>query len=321
VTLRKEHGVTTATVPENTMRMTTITTLRHRPSTVRIGLSLLALLFAQRIPAAEVVIPDVVAHSIGIGGVLWGTEVRVTNLTGAPHSLTVKDWIGTPGWTPSTISVPAYSTVSVGGWDVFAPNLASSIQDHSFGAVFGAAVLDVDDGLVVQSIVLAGPNPPIPPGPADGGTLKCPGWLGGYYYNPKYSGNCNTGSGPIADVVSGFFTATDQVDLLWLSTDDVRRTNVTFVNPDTTDATISVHFTAADGVTTADVGVFVPARGIAQLTDVFRNAAAAVKAANHAANASAARAHITSSTRFYALAFVISNDNNTAGISLPRLSP
>jgi hypothetical protein len=302
------------------MKTTVKLALRYPASAARIGLCLLALLFAQRMPAAEVVIPDIVAHSIGIGGVLWGTEVRVTNLTAVPHSLTVTDWIGTPGWTPSTISVPAYSTVSVGGWDVFAPNLASSIEDHP-EAVFGAAVLDVDNGLFVQSVVLSGPNPPIPPGPADGGSLKCPGWLGGYYYRLKYVGNCNTGSGPIADVVSGFFAPTDQVDLLWLSTDDVRRTNVTFVNPDTTGATMSVHFTGADGVTTADVGVFVPARGIAQLTDVFRNAAAAVKAANHAANASAARAHITSSTRFYALAFVISNDNNTAGISLPRLSP
>ena len=41
-------------------------------------------------------------------------------------------------------------------------------------------------------------------------------------------------------------------------------TNVTFVNPDTT-ARRSVDFPARDGVTTADVGVFVPARGIAQL--------------------------------------------------------
>ena len=302
------------------MRTTTMTALRHRPSAVRIGLCVLSLFLARQMPAAEVVIPDVVAHSIGIGGVLWGTEVRITNLTAAPHSLTVTDWIGTPGWTPSTVSVPAFATISVGGWDVFAPNLASSVEDHP-EAVFGAAVLDVDNGLVVQSVVLAGLVPAPSNGPGVGVGLKCPGWQGGYFFRSATGGGCNTGSGPIADVVSGFFAATDQVDLLWLSTDDVRRTNVTFVNPDTTGATMTVHFTGADGVTTADVGVFVPARGIAQLTDVFRNAAAAVKAANHAANASAARAHVTSSTRFYALAFVISNDNNTAGISLPRLSP
>lgn len=302
------------------MRITTMTALRHPASAARIGLCVLSLFLTRQMPAAEVVVPDIVAHSIGIGGVLWGTEVRVTNLTAAPHSLTVTDWIGTPGWTPSTISVPAFATVSVGGWDVFAPNLASSVEDHP-EAVFGAAVLDVDDGLVVQSVVLAGLVPAPSNGPGVGVGLKCPGWQGGYFFRSATGGTCNTGSGPIADVVSDFFAAIDQVDLLWLSTDNVRRTNVTFVNPDTTDATISVHFTAADGVTTADVGVFVPPRGIAQLTDVFRNAAATVKAANDAASASAARAHITSSTRFYALAFVISNDNNTAGISLPRLSP
>jgi hypothetical protein len=54
--------------------------------------------------------------------------------------------------------------------------------------------------------------------------------------------------------------------------------------------------------------------------DVFCNAGAAVKAANDNVDESAARARISSSTRFFALAYVISNDN-TVGISLPRLAP
>lgn len=287
-------------------------------STMRISVCVFFVLFAGRVLAREVVVPNVAAHSIGIGGVLWGTELRVTNLTGAAHTLTVKDWIGTPGWAPSTVIVPTFATVSVGGWSVFNfnPNVDSVVEDHP-EPVFGAAVLDVDDGLTVQSGILAGPNPPIIPG-GPGGGLRCPGWLGGYVYRLNTDGNCNQGSGPIADVVDGFFAATDQVDLLWLSTDDARRTNITFINPDVTGATMSVHLVSANGVVAQDVSVFVPARGIAQLTDVFRNSGAPIKAANDTMGASAARARVSSLTRFFALGYVISNGNNTVGISLPR---
>lgn len=277
---------------------------------------LLSLSFAGRALARDVVVPNLVAHSIGIGGVLWGSELRVTNLTGAVLSLRVKDWIGTPGWQPSTISVPAFSAISIGGWDVFSPNLASAVEDHP-EPVFGAAVLDVDDGLAVQSAILAGRNPPILI--TLGGGRKCPGFLGGYFYRSDTTGNCNTGGGPVTDAVSDFFPASEQVDLLWLSTDVEHRTNISFINPDAGGATMLVRLVSANGLSAQDLSVFVPARGIAQITDVFRNAAPAVRAANDLLGMSAARAHISSSTRFFATAYVISNDNNTVGISLPRV--
>lgn len=286
-------------------------------STMRISIAtVFFLLCFQTSLAREVVVPDIAAHSIGVGGVLWGSELRVTNLSGVARSFRVTDWIGTPGWQSSTVTVPAFATVSVGGWSVFNSDLAANVEDHP-EPVFGAAVLDVDDGLVVQSGVLAGPNPQVPQvGP--GGGSRCPGWRGGYQYRLNLDGNCNSGSGPIADVVDGFFPPTAQVDLLWLSSDDDRRTNIAFVNPDPTGATFSVHLVSADGLTTRDVSVFVPARGIAQITDAFRGVGLDVKAANDNLGASAARARISSSSRFFALAYVISNENNTVGISLPR---
>ena len=268
------------------------------------------------VPTREAVMPDIAAHSVGVGGVLWGTELRLTNLTAVAHGLNVKDWVGTSGWQASAIVVPPNSTVSLGGWSVFNPN--SVIEDHS-EPVFGAAVLDIDDGLVVQSGILAGPNPSLPQvGP--GGASRCPGWRGGYSYRLNLDGSCNSGSGPIADVVNGFFASSDEADILWLSTDDDRRTNITFINPDQSGATMTVQLTSADGGSAQSVSVYVSARGIAQLTDVFRNGGAAVKAANDSKGASAARAHVSSSTRFYALAYIISNDNNTVGIGLPRLA-
>ena len=268
------------------------------------------------VSTGEAVVPNVVAHSVGVGGVLWGTELRVTNLTAAARGLTVKDWIGTTGWQTSSVLVAPQSTVSLGGWSVFNPN--SVIEDHP-EPVFGAAVLDVDDGLVVQSGILAGPNPSIPQvGPGAGS--RCPGWRGGYSYRLNLDGSCNSGSGPIADLVSGFFAPSNEVDILWLSTDDDRRTNLSFINPDQSGATMTVQLLSADGSSAQSVSVYVPARGISQLTDVFRNGGTSVKAANDARGASAARARVSSSTRFYALAYIISNDNNTVGIGLPRLA-
>jgi hypothetical protein len=268
------------------------------------------------VPTREAVVPNVVAHSVGFGGVLWGTELRLTNLTAAARGLNVKDWIGTSGWQASAVVVPPHSAVSLGGWSVFNPS--SVIEDHP-EAVFGAAVLDIDDGLVVQSGILAGPNPSIPQvGP--GGGSRCPGWRGGYAYRLNFDGSCNSGSGPIADVVSGFFASSDEVDILWLSTDDDRRTNISFINPDQAGATMTLQLVSADGDAAQAVTIYVPARGIAQLTDVFRSGGATVKAANDARGWSAARAHVSSTTRFYTSAYIISNDNNTAGISLPRIS-
>lgn len=287
-------------------------------SITRISLAALcAVILTSELHAREVVVPNVAGHTVGFGGILWGTELRVTNPTGLSGTVTVKDWIGTAGWQASSFTVPAFSTLSVGGWSLFNP--AAYVEDHP-EPVFGAVVLEVDDPLIVQSGVLAGPNPDLPQvGP--GGGLQCPGWGAGYQYRVNWDGNCNRGSGPIAEAVNGFFAPGAQVDLLWLSTDDDRRTNLTFINPDASSGSFTVHLVSANGATSQDLVVSVPPRGISQISDLFRGPGSNIKGANDAIGASAARARISAPTRFFCIGYVISNANNTAGISWPRQAP
>ena len=134
-----EHFITSHTALGAKVKTTMNPALRYSASAARIGLCVLALLFARRMPAAKSSSRTSWRQHRHRRGVLCGSRSpRHEPHCGVsqPHGDGF-DWHSRS--TPSTISVPANSTVSVDGSDVFAPDLASSIQDHSFGAVFGAA--------------------------------------------------------------------------------------------------------------------------------------------------------------------------------------
>lgn len=89
-------------------------------------------------------------------------------------------------------------------------------------------------------------------------------------------------------------------------------------HPVASDVTVSLF--PADGSSPVVSRLTVPARTVTQINDIFAPAffGAAVRTRNDALKAAAARATIVSTTRLYSLAYVISNQNNTVTISLPR---
>jgi hypothetical protein len=98
--------------------------------------------------------------------------------------------------------------------------------------------------------------------------------------------------------------------------------NLSLINPDAAAADVTVSVFPADGSAPTVVSVMVPGRTVLQSNDVFGSAYfGAVRVKNDALKAVAARATITSTTRLYPLAYVISNQNNTVSLSLPRSIP
>ncbi|MEO8056071.1 MAG: hypothetical protein ABI768_13015 [Acidobacteriota bacterium] len=121
---------------------------------------------------------------------------------------------------------------------------------------------------------------------------------------------------------STFFAAGTTILLPWLHTDSKRRVNLSLINPEAAAADVTVSVFPADGSAPTVASVVVPGRTVLQSNDIFGSAYfGAVRVKNDELKAVAARATITATTRLYPLAYVISNQNNTVSLSLPRSIP
>ncbi len=270
-------------------------------------------------------LPALAAHVEGANGSVWASEVRVTNFSSVPRTIRIVDWIGAPGWIPSTYSLPPGATTSISAWSIYAGSRANEGSLRSPNP-FGAAVADVEDGLFVQTAILTG-SPRGEFGTA-GDFARCSEWTGGWLYpvggiflpdgTELNTDGCNEGAGPVIDNASTFFPAGTQILLSWLHTDSKRRVNLSFVNPDAVAADVTISVYPADGASPLIAHVTVPARTVSQINDIFSTYFSSVRARNEALKAVAARATIVATTRLYPLAYVISNQNNTVSLSLPR---
>jgi hypothetical protein len=255
--------------------------------------------------AANTVLVPVVARVHGQNDALWSTEVRVTNRTDAPKQFSVVDWIGTPGWKATTYVVAPHSMTSLGGADVFGAFVGAP-------GPAGLAICEAEAGLLFQSAVLAGIWAP-------GGVLDfCPSYDGGG--GPDCGGLA--GAGPIIDGLV-FANPGQDINIPWLHTAPNRRTNLVLINPDVAAAHVEVSVQSQDGLTTmTDTFVLAP-RSYNQINDVFAQEPwSAVRVANQRipvyGGGAAASATISSDTRLLAMAYVISNDNNSLTVSLAR---
>jgi hypothetical protein len=268
---------------------------------------LLGLLLCAPLLGQEILIPSIAGRVVGAFGSDWATEVRITNPSSTPKSFSTTDWIGTPGWSPKTWTVPAGQILAISGTELFGDPEALA----GWTSYFGAVVASVDEGLLVQAAILAGVH-------RTGGDAMviCPSWSGGYA-GPEFS--CNTGAGPVINATS-FYAPGRDISLPWLNTDASRRTNVSFINPDLIDATVLVEVTAADGAVVHSEVIVVAAHSLLQLDDVFASRWRSVRDHN-GYQLSAARLSVRGSTRLYAMAWVISKDNNTVSASTPYPAP
>lgn len=117
---------------------------------------LLTLLLAARpLSAKEILIPNVVAFARGSYSSLWGTEIRIINPTSSPKSFRVVDWIGSPRQRPYQVTVLPGETVVRGGFGLYTALWQQSpVLEVLDEAEYGAAVCEVDEGLLVLSRML-----------------------------------------------------------------------------------------------------------------------------------------------------------------------
>lgn len=289
------------------------------------------LIFAPVTRAERIVLPVSIFAS-GANNSLWATEVRATNGTGADLAVHVVDFVGVSAnlsFAPGDYVVPAGQTRSFGAYDLLSPLFQSKECGSECGvflgaSYFGAFVIDVDLGVFVQAAILTGTS--VVPRTL-GGSYVCNAWEGGYINLNAFEA-CVQGAGPLLENMGDFRPAGTSLVLHWLHTQPTRRTNVTLYNPDPTAASVMVTITAADGSFSANRPVVVPAHAVAQLNDVFgvppfdavrsHNGIVTNPLNDNGTAKAAASASIVSSTRLYAVGWVISNQNNTVTISLPR---
>ncbi len=252
--------------------------------------------------AGETVLVPIASRVFGQQNAAWTTEVRITNRTGTPLQFTIADWIGTPGFIPATYTVPPHSTTSLGGSDVFRGPVESA---------YGLAICTADPGLFVQGAVLSGIGGRGWSGDDacmsyDGGGMTCPG---------------DAGAGPLIEGLR-FADPGEETWVPWLHTAWTRRTNLVLVNPDDQAALVTVTITSQDGGTTVSDSLLLPARSYNQLNDLFSQQPwRAISEANGLmipCCGAGASAVITSDHRLLAMSYVISNNNNSLTISLPR---
>lgn len=272
-----------------------------------IALGTLVLLAPCPLTASPVLVP-IVAYVHGQNDASWITEVRITNRSDVPKQFRVVDWIGTPGWKGATYAVAPHSTTSLGGADVFGSFAAP-------GAV-GLAICDADADLLVQSAILSG----IWIG-AGGVSYSCPSYDGGGRGTPVACPGLS-GAGPIIDGLV-FSNPGQDTYIPWLHTEETRRTNLVLINPDDVPAHVTVSVISQDGSATATDSYVLPPRSYNQVNDLFSQEPwSAIRMANGGIpfpeRAAAASATISSDTRLLAMAYVISNYNNSLTISLPR---
>jgi hypothetical protein len=295
-----------------------------RKSKILLLLPIFIAALSTRAAQTTVVVP-VAAFALGANGAMWATEMRVTNLSAQAATFRVVDFVGRTADVPfqaQEFQVSPGATQSYGGWNLISPWLGAILNDPS-GPYFGAVVLALDDGLMVQTAVLSGNafNPYT--GPSTGSSFgTCPAFAGGYTtlsYFLVSPGICNEGAGPLVDGTSDFYPPGATIFLPWLHSDATRRTNLTFYNPDPAPAEVTVVITPADGTRPVSETIGVPAHDVLQINDVFAIPPFnAVRAHNLPQNTAAARAAIQSTTRLFAVAWVVSDQNNTVTISLPR---
>ena len=249
--------------------------------------------------AGTVLVP-IVSRAQGENDAAWNTEVRVTNRTDLARQFSIVDWIGTPGWSAATYTVAPHSTISLGGQDI-----SGSLS----APAFGLAICDADSQLLVQSAVLAGIWAPSIQEP-------CPSYDGG-------GGLCSgeSGAGPIVDGLV-FANPGQEIFVPWLHTVSDRRTNLVMINPDGVSANVTVAVTSQDGSSTVTASLVLPPRSYNQITDLFSESPwSAIALANsniRFGGGGAAFATVTGDTRLLAMAYVISNNNNSLTIALPR---
>ncbi len=274
---------------------------------VTVGIVVLTLAAVEGLAADAVLVP-IVAGVHGQKDASWETEVRITNRTDAPKRFNIVDWIGTPGWKATAYVVAPHSTTSLGGAQVFGAFVRSP-------GVAGLAICEADTGLVVRSAVLAG----IWTG-GGGAQDGCSSFDGGGVESPCFG---LPGAGPIIEGL--VFTSTGQdVEIPWLHSAFDRRTNLVLINPDDSGAVITVSIVSQDGSSTQSMSYEVAGRSYNQINDLFSQEPwSAIRTANAGIQTSfgggaAASATITSDKRLLAMAYVISDHNNSLTISLPR---
>lgn len=271
--------------------------------------------------AAEIVLPTVAVDVLGKRTgmeiptpVHFSTEVRVTNLTSTPRRFAVVDWIGSCGFVPREHTVAPGATLSVGGWSLFGLDPDGPFPPCVATPAYGAAVAEVDDGLLVQTALLSAP---LETRPVPAVIQLCQSWEGGL----DWAGLpfCNPGAGPIVDNDGSFFPPNATLLLPWLHTDEGRRTNLVLVNPDDSASTATLVVTSADGKLSVPYAVSLGARAYVQLSDLFGTFPwSEVRHRNSDQKTAAARATVRSTGRLYAVAYVHSNYDGGTGVVLPR---
>jgi hypothetical protein len=273
---------------------------------------------------AERVVLPVAIFAAGANQSLWATEIRATNRTTGDLMLHVVDFVGVSSnlhFAPGDYVVPAERTQSFGAYNLLSPDLPQcgglGCDVGIFATYFGAFVFDLDPGISVQAAILTGTGANIEPSFFGGNRTVCNAWEGGYltFNGPEA---CVQGAGPLLANTGDFRPASTPIALSWLHTQPSRRTNVTFYNPDPEPASVTLAVTSADGLSSANSSIIVPAHSVSQLNDIFAAPPFDAVRSHNGTTTAAASASIVSTTRLYTIGWVISNQNNTVTISVPR---
>lgn len=283
---------------------------------LRAGALLAAIGLQLSVVAETIVLPNVSGFVYGSQNALWSTEFRVMNFSESVKRLRVFDWIGVDG-TLQTLEIQPGETRIISGWELIYGGPRGRVVSLDED-IYGAALCEKDEGLLVQSMIQTFTF--VPPGGGIGSDSPCPSWLGGYEVG--YSGiSCNDGSGPVLTHDHDFFPAHRTISLPWLfSSSAFKRQNLVLINPDPVSSDVAISITSADGKLTWTSTVTVPPRSFHQINQLFEQpewkdfprAAGQYQLENPAA-----RATIRATTRLYALGYVISWINNTVTVSLP----
>lgn len=266
--------------------------------------------------ADTIVLPNVTGFVHGAQNALWSTEIRITNLSDSLKQLRVVDWIGVDG-ALQTLEIKPRETRILSGWELIHGGPRGTVVSLD-EAIYGAAVCEKDDGLLVQSAIQTFTF--VPPGGGIGSENPCLSWLGGYEVG--FSGiSCNEGSGPVLTHDHDFFPAGQPISLPWLfSSPSFRRQNLVLLNPDPVPSSVEISITSSDGNVTRTNTVTVPPRSFLQINQLFYRPEwqdFLQAGGQHQRLNPAARATIRATTRLYALGYVISWINNTVSVSLP----
>jgi len=274
---------------------------------------------------AERVVLPVAIFAVGANQSLWATEIRATNQTGGDLMIHVVDFVGASAalrFAPGDYVIPAGQTRSFGAYNLVSEALTGCFAlecSVGFGnSAFGAFVIDLDLGVSIEAAILTGTSAGLPRGGVGGAGLPCNVWEGGYLVDAPEGEGCVQGAGPLLENTGDFRAPTTPMALGWLHTQPSRRTNVTFYNPDPVEASVTLTVTSADGAASANQAINVPAHAIMQLNDIFSAPPFDAVRSHNGTVTAAASATIISSTRLYAIGWVISNQNNTVTISQPR---